>query len=132
MVPGSTFRYGSNFIRFTFSPRLSSKHPNDAAAKPLPNEETTPPVTKMYLADIDPRLITITNKGAQHGTLLPTSVPLIKLWIEFVRYNAVGVHIQLCQKSGFAETLNTGRTYAACPHCYPHLIRYSRVVKSKL
>src|SRR5436309_14311866 len=52
MVPGSTFRYGSNFIRLTFSPRLSSRHPSDAAANPLPNDETTPPVMKMYLAAI--------------------------------------------------------------------------------
>src|SRR5215470_19569395 len=52
MVPGSTFRYGSNFIRLTLSPRLSSRHPIEAAARPLPKEDTTPPVTKMYLADI--------------------------------------------------------------------------------
>src|SRR5579862_2287565 len=52
MVPGSTFRYGSNFIRLTFKPRLSSRHPIDAAASPLPKEDTTPPVTKMYFADI--------------------------------------------------------------------------------
>ena len=50
MVPGSTFRYGSNFCSVTFSPRLSSRHPIDAAAIPFPSEETTPPVTKIYLA----------------------------------------------------------------------------------
>src|SRR5712671_4102019 len=49
-VPGSTFRYGSNFCRLTRSPRLSSRQPIDDAAIPLPREETTPPVTKMYLA----------------------------------------------------------------------------------
>src|SRR5260370_9416700 len=49
-VPGSTFRYGSNFCRLTRSPRLSSRHPIDDAAIPLPSDETTPPVTKMYLA----------------------------------------------------------------------------------
>src|SRR5213594_346060 len=52
MVPGSTFRYGSNFIRLTVMPRLSSRHPIEAAASPLPSEDTTPPVTKMYFADI--------------------------------------------------------------------------------
>src|SRR5579862_3552415 len=52
MVPGSTFRYGSNFIRLTFNPRLSSRHPIEAAASPLPREDTTPPVTKMYFAGI--------------------------------------------------------------------------------
>src|SRR6185437_12160647 len=52
MVPGSTFRYGSNFIRLTLIPRASSRQPMDAAASPLPSEDTTPPVTKMYFADI--------------------------------------------------------------------------------
>src|ERR1700750_1425621 len=52
IVPGSTFRYGSNFIRFTRRPRLSSRHPIDAAARPLPKLDTTPPVTKTYFADI--------------------------------------------------------------------------------
>src|SRR5580698_3009097 len=50
MVPGSTFRYGSNFWSETVRPRLSSRQPIDAAAMPLPREETTPPVTKMNLA----------------------------------------------------------------------------------
>src|SRR6476661_8234521 len=30
-------------------PRSTSSRPNDAAAMPFPREETTPPVTKMYL-----------------------------------------------------------------------------------
>src|SRR6185295_12180188 len=48
MVPGSTFRYGSNFCSVTLRPRLSSRQPRLAAAIPLPKEETTPPVTKIY------------------------------------------------------------------------------------
>src|SRR5437868_3013131 len=52
MVPGSTFRYGSIFCMLTLRPRLSSRHPMEAAAKPLPREDTTPPVTKIYFADI--------------------------------------------------------------------------------
>src|ERR1700753_2664520 len=52
IVPGSTFRYGSNFIKFTRRPRLSSRQPIDAAARPLPKLDTTPPVTKTYFADI--------------------------------------------------------------------------------
>src|ERR1700722_5577166 len=52
MVPGSTLRYGSNFIRFTRRPRLSSRQPIEAAARPLPKLDTTPPVTKTYFADI--------------------------------------------------------------------------------
>src|ERR1039457_6262385 len=39
--------YGSNFCSWTFSPRATSRRPIDAAAMPLPSEETTPPVIKM-------------------------------------------------------------------------------------
>src|SRR5579871_2817309 len=35
----------------TRSPRLSSRQPMEAAARPLPRLDTTPPVTKMYFAD---------------------------------------------------------------------------------
>src|SRR5579863_10395656 len=52
IVPGSTFKYGSNFIMFTRNPRLSSRQPMEAAASPLPRLDTTPPVTKTYFADI--------------------------------------------------------------------------------
>jgi hypothetical protein len=38
--------------QLTLSPRLSSRQPIEAAASPLPKDETTPPVTKMYLADM--------------------------------------------------------------------------------
>src|SRR5581483_1617299 len=47
IVPGSTFKYGSNFNMVTRSPRSTSKRPSEAAAIPFPREETTPPVTKM-------------------------------------------------------------------------------------
>src|SRR5260370_6988585 len=50
VVHGSTVRYGSNVCSVRRSPRLSSRHPMDAAAMPLPRDETTPPVTNMYLA----------------------------------------------------------------------------------
>src|SRR3954469_18669627 len=49
IVPGSTFRYGSNFCSCTFRPRAFSRRPSDAATIPLPSAETTPPVTKTYL-----------------------------------------------------------------------------------
>src|SRR5258705_9133174 len=39
--------YGSIFCRATRKPRASSSAPSEAAASPLPSEETTPPVTKM-------------------------------------------------------------------------------------
>ena len=51
-MPGSTFRYGSHFCRVTRRPRLSSRQPIEAAATPLPREETTPPVTKIYFGAI--------------------------------------------------------------------------------
>ena len=41
--------YGSILKMVTFSPRLSSKAPIEAEARPLPSDETTPPVTKMNL-----------------------------------------------------------------------------------
>src|SRR5438093_13162983 len=52
MVPGSTFRYGSNFSRLTVKPRLSRRHPMDADASPLPSDETTPPVTNINFFSI--------------------------------------------------------------------------------
>src|ERR671938_758928 len=48
IVPGSTFRYGSNFWSWTRKPRALSSRPSDAATIPLPSAETTPPVTKTY------------------------------------------------------------------------------------
>src|SRR5512132_4225682 len=48
IVPGSTFRYGSNFCTCTLSPRALSRRPSEAAVMPLPSEDTTPPVTKTY------------------------------------------------------------------------------------
>src|SRR5512138_2533368 len=50
MVPASTLMYGSIFCRATRYPRASSSAPMDAAARPLPSEDTTPPVTKIYFA----------------------------------------------------------------------------------
>src|SRR5438045_1260456 len=50
MVPGSTLMYGSSLILVTRMLRDSRIAARDAAAMPFPNEETTPPVTKTYLA----------------------------------------------------------------------------------
>src|SRR3954452_6394816 len=49
IVPGSTFRYGSNFWSCTRRPRDFSSRPSDAATIPFPSADTTPPVTKTYL-----------------------------------------------------------------------------------
>src|SRR6476661_1058008 len=57
MVPGSTFRYGSSFTIEILMPRVSRIAAREAAAMPLPREETTPPVTKQnlviaYISDV--------------------------------------------------------------------------------
>src|SRR5918997_1362970 len=49
--------YGSNFCIVTVRPRSTSSRPNDAAAMPFPREDTTPPVTKMYLVEFGPVVI---------------------------------------------------------------------------
>ncbi len=49
IVPGSTLMYGSSFCMVTRSPREVSSRPRLDAVSPLPNEEATPPVTKMCL-----------------------------------------------------------------------------------
>src|SRR5437868_8301655 len=53
MVPGSTLRYGTNLSIGARSPRWTSNRPSDAAAIPLPREETTPPVTNTYFVVCD-------------------------------------------------------------------------------
>ena len=49
IVPGSTLIYGSTFTKETVRPLDSNNAPIEAAAIPLPREETTPPVIKIYL-----------------------------------------------------------------------------------
>ena len=41
--------YGSNFCIVMLKPRACNNFPIDAAIMPLPSEEATPPVTKIYL-----------------------------------------------------------------------------------
>src|SRR5215472_17142981 len=65
MVPGSTFKYGSHFWRVTRRPRLSRRQPIDAAATPLPREETTPPVTEIYFGPIR-SVPALRNSGLQN------------------------------------------------------------------
>src|SRR3954466_4240606 len=50
IVPGSTLMYGSSLMLVTRMLRDSRIAAREAAAIPLPREETTPPVTKTYLA----------------------------------------------------------------------------------
>src|SRR5690554_3364498 len=48
MVPGSTLMYGSSLSMVTLRPRASRIAASEADAMPLPREDTTPPVTKIY------------------------------------------------------------------------------------
>src|ERR1700756_2018831 len=52
MVPGSTLRYGSSFCIVTCKPLAVSNWPRLDAVRPLPSEETTPPVTKRCLVAV--------------------------------------------------------------------------------
>src|SRR5213078_310492 len=56
IVPASTLMYGSIFCSVTLKPRASRSDPIEAAASPLPNDDTTPPVTKMYFVATSPSL----------------------------------------------------------------------------
>src|SRR3989338_3157802 len=49
IVPASTLRYGSIFMRLTLKPLACSMVPIDAEAIPLPTPDMTPPMTKIYL-----------------------------------------------------------------------------------
>ena len=49
-MPGSTFKYGSNFLTLTLKPRNCNKEASEAEERPLPSYETTPPVTNTYRA----------------------------------------------------------------------------------
>src|SRR5881409_3142070 len=60
IVPGSTLMYGSSLRKLILNPRASSSEPIEALASPLPNEESTPPVTKMYFIRIASRAATVT------------------------------------------------------------------------
>src|ERR1700710_1495545 len=53
MVPGSTLMYGSSFSMVTLRPRDSRIAAREAAAIPLPREDTTPPVTNTNLVIAD-------------------------------------------------------------------------------
>src|SRR5690349_8828413 len=59
--------YGSNFCIVTLSPRSTRRRPSDAAAMPFPREETTPPVTKMYLVALGAEVIALPLKCVPVG-----------------------------------------------------------------
>src|SRR5215208_4709541 len=85
MVPGSTLMYGSSLMLVTRMPRDSRIAARDAAAMPLPREETTPPVTNTYFAIYPARVgmedFTGTRSGLQIGKLLSASKILQRLGV---------------------------------------------------
>ena len=53
MVPGSIFKYGSNFLILTLYFDNCNKDAIEEDAIPLPKDDTTPPVIKIYLVIIN-------------------------------------------------------------------------------
>src|SRR5258708_6283614 len=94
-------------MRLTFSPRLSSRLPMEAAASPLPSEDTTPPVTKTYFADMNSSPL---NVDWVLGVGSPAHTGITD-WAVGV----VGVHNQLWQKSRARQSQNLKPENAARP-----------------
>jgi hypothetical protein len=74
MVPGSTLIYGSSYRIVTFKPRASRIAAKDAAAIPLPKEETTPPVTNIYRVVIQTLKIRLLNLETSQTTTKKASL----------------------------------------------------------
>src|SRR6476619_2283139 len=74
----------------TCSPRLSSKHPIDDAARPLPRLETTPPVTKIYLGirfSMDYLLIAVITRHRRiAGFLFSVETSLSQIFLHLNRF----------------------------------------------
>src|SRR5882724_11444150 len=60
----------------TLKPRLSRRHPMEEAATPLPSEETTPPVTKIYFGAIR------AAREFKRGLIGPPQVTYKELWMQ--------------------------------------------------
>src|SRR5437667_1494432 len=67
--------YGSIFWSVTRRPRASRSAPIDAAASPLPRDDTTPPVTKMYFGDTSTSFRhPVSHVGHLHGAIVQAPV----------------------------------------------------------
>ena len=77
MVPGSTLMYGSSLHIVTFRPRHLSSRPSEEAVRPLPSDEDTPPVKKMYLVcrPLTSRTVTIGHPPRLPERATPTCGP---------------------------------------------------------
>src|SRR3954471_4864018 len=101
-------------MMLTLRPRLSSRQPIEAAASPLPNDETTPPVTKMYLAGMPAPLVyemcgVLVDVLQLFSFSLETGNSKLETvfrgccapgWIGFVGLAPAGVHDLLYRNSG--------------------------------
>src|ERR1700733_4463428 len=117
MVPGSTFKEGSHFWRVTRRPRLSSRQPIDAAATPLPREDTTPPVTKIYFGPI--RSVPATKKIAGRETGLK---PPERCW----RTTHSTGKERHCQRAAEIHSRNGKKVQGHPPQRMPRLDELSR------
>lgn len=64
-MPGSRLMYGSSLVMVTLRPRDSRMAASEEAAMPLPNDDTTPPVIKIYFVMIK---IEILEEGRMQGS----------------------------------------------------------------
>src|SRR5581483_3373031 len=85
MVPGSTLMYGSSFSRHTETPRPRSSRPSDATVIPLPTDDTTPPLTKMYLVTLASLRGCARSRLAHKATPALLPAPVSKLSADAVR-----------------------------------------------
>src|SRR3984893_2078566 len=102
--------YGSSFRRVTFRPRDSRIAAREAAAIPLPREDTTPPVTNTYLViarcSREKRIIPERSPGTQSRTgliyiarrILVAGLSAAEMWLECcVSDNFLPVCLQVSQ-----------------------------------
>ena len=72
--------YGSNFWMVTLKPRESNKRAMDDEMMPLPKDDTTPPVTKIYLVST---ILKILIQAAKVQISFQLSVVSCQFFVEF-------------------------------------------------
>src|SRR5436190_23476786 len=98
--------YGSSFCIDTFRPCRSRIQPIAADVSPLPRDDTTPPVTKMYLViGVGSSLWSGRTQPVQERVVVGARLdaPRIALGIEHVHRDVVLEEAQLLEALGFGE-----------------------------
>ncbi len=67
--------YGSSFWNVTLNPLASRRAPMEAAASPLPKDDSTPPVIKINFVFIIETPITAVLRHVRQQTSLPNPCP---------------------------------------------------------